>query len=208
MSPTAASAPDPKPLRPDRRLRRSPAALALASLVLACSPAPSGGDPPGSVAASSPRAPPAPGPEPQPSVTVRYWVAGCSVSEDLWRYRKESSTVTCDARGRYLTGESGALVWPDYLEASEIDALTVEGEGLEGLRFELAWSADDAFAPGRSLDPVEPIDDGSRAREVRFELAAAPAWQGRIRRFRLTWSGAPSPGSRIFAAWATRGDVK
>ena len=78
---------------------------------------------------------------------MRYWVAGCSVGEDLWKYRKGSSTVTCDARGRSLESANGALVWPDYLDAGDIDMIVVEGDALESLRFELAWSVDDDFTP-------------------------------------------------------------
>ena len=54
---------------------------------------------------------------------MRYWVAGCSVGEDLWKYRKGSSTVTCDARGRWLESAHGALVWPDYLDAADVDMI-------------------------------------------------------------------------------------
>lgn len=100
---------------------------------------------------------------------MRYWVAGCSVSEDLWRYRKESATVACDPRGRALEGTQGVLVWPDYLAASELDTLIVEGEGLDEIQFELWWSADDSFTPDRSIGPVrsvEPVHPGQPVRPI------------------------------------------
>ena len=137
------------------------------------------------------------------SVTVRYWAAGCSVSEDLWRWRRESKTVTCDGIGRYLPGDSGTLVWPDYIAATEIDTLTVEGEDLAPLRFELSWSADDSFSPERSIVPVEPAGPRSPT-AVRFELNGSPEWQGRVRRFRLTWTGTPSHATRVIGAWGTK----
>ena len=83
---------------------------------------------------------------------MRYWVAGCSAPDDLWKYRKGSSTVTCDARGRWLESAHGALVWPDYLDAGDVDMIIVEGDALESLRFELAWSVDDDFTPARSVE--------------------------------------------------------
>jgi len=130
-------------------------------------------------------------------ITVRYWVAGCSVAEDLWKYRK-SSTITCDARGRTLASAHGVMRWPDYLAASDIDTVIVEGEGLDGLRFELEWSGDDTFDSGRSIEAT------AGASAVSFALGDAPEWRGTIRRFRLTWRGEPSPGSRIVAAWGRR----
>lgn len=133
--------------------------------------------------------------------TTRYWVAGCSAPDDLWRYRKGSSTVTCDARGRWLESAHGVLVWPDYLDAADVDTIIVEGDALESLRFELSWSADDDFAPSRS---VTPDGDAANSREVRFTLRGAPEWRGLIRRFRLTWRGQPSRSSRIVAAWGRK----
>jgi hypothetical protein len=175
---------------PDRGSLRAIVALVLAWSCLACSPAP-----PPVPTGSAPRT---------DSVTVRYWAAGCSVSEDFWRYRKESKTVTCDERGRWLEGEQGVLVWPDYLAATEIDTLTVAGEGLDALHFELWWSTDDSFSSARSLRPAELPADESGSRQVRFDLGRAPEWQGRIRRFRLTWSGHPTPASRVLGAWGTK----
>ena len=139
------------------------------------------------------------------SLTVRYWSAGCSVSDDLWRYRKESTTVTCDARGRALEGTQGTLVWPDYVTASEIDTLVVEGAGLEALQLALWWSDDDSFKPDRSLAP-SPSDRarGTPTQVVRFDLSASPEWRGRVRRFQLTWNGAPARDTRILGAWATK----
>jgi hypothetical protein len=137
------------------------------------------------------------------AVTVRYWITGCSVSDDFWRLRK-STTVICDARGRSLEGSQGALVWADYLAAEEIDTLVVEGESLETIRFALWWAADDSFAPSRSMAAAEPVTSESGSRQIRFELAGAPQWRGRIRRFRLTWEGTPSPSTRVLAAWGTR----
>jgi hypothetical protein len=100
-----------------------------------------------------------------------------------------------------LEGPQGALVWPDYLEADDVDTLTVEGEGLEGLRFELWWSRDGSFSPERSIAPAgEPADP----RAVRFDMASAPQWSGSIRRFRLTWSGATSRSSRVLRAWGAK----
>ncbi len=134
-------------------------------------------------------------------ITMRYWVAGCSVGEDLWKYRKGSSTVTCDPRGRWLESANGALVWPDYLHAGDVDVIVVEGDALESLQFELAWSADDDFTPSRSVEQ----DAGSPdSREVRFTLRGAPEWRGLIRRFRLTWRDEPSRDSRIVAAWGRK----
>jgi hypothetical protein len=138
--------------------------------------------------------------------------------------------VTCDARGRALEGTEGTLVWPDYLSASELDSLVVEGDGLEPLRFVLWWSDDDSFTPERSLasaaqdwslaavarnGALEPAarDEpaaadyrlGDRGAEVvRFDLSRAPEWQGRVRRFRLAWSGTPPPDGRILGAWAMK----
>jgi hypothetical protein len=132
--------------------------------------------------------------------TTRYWVAGCSAPDDLWKYRKGSSTVTCDPRGRTLASTNGMLVWPDYLIASDVDTVILEGEGLESLSFELAWSIDDDFAPSRSVPQV--ARDG--AGDVRFALSEAPEWRGLVRRFRLTWSGDPPRGSRIVAAWGKK----
>jgi len=140
-----------------------------------------------------------PGETPGNGVTVRYWVAGCSVAEDLWKYRK-SSTIFCDERGRFLESAHGVMAWPEYLMASEIDTLVVSGVGLAPLRFQLEWSTDDTFAPERSLMQVDPPKDG----EVRFVLAGAPEWRGLIRRFRLTWTGEPPRDSRIVAAWGRR----
>ena len=134
------------------------------------------------------------------AVTVRYWVAGCSVAEDLWKYRK-SSTIFCDERGRTLESAHGVMAWPDYLMATEIDTLVVSGVGLAPLRFELEWSIDDTFAPERS---VKQQVDASSDREVRFVLAGTPEWRGLIRRFRLTWTGEPPHDSRILAAWGRR----
>ena len=136
---------------------------------------------------------------PADAVTVRYWVAGCSVAEDLWKYRK-SSTIFCDERGRTLESAHGVLAWPEYLMANEIDTLVVQGVGLAPLRFQLEWSTDDTFAPERSLKQVDPPQDG----EVRFVLTGAPEWRGLIRRFRLTWTGDPPRDSRILAAWGRR----
>jgi hypothetical protein len=132
-------------------------------------------------------------------VTIRYWVAGCSVAEDLWRHRK-SSTIFCDERGRTLESAHGVMAWPEYVMASEIDTLIVKGIGLEPLRFRLEWSTDDTFAPERSVQQVETVKDG----EVRFVLAGAPEWRGLIRRFRLTWTGDAPHDSRILAAWGRR----
>jgi hypothetical protein len=156
------------------------------------------------------------------NVTVRYWLAGCSVSDDLWRFRK-SSTVTCDARGRSLEGEEGVLVWTDYLGTEEMDTLVVEGEGLDTLQLELSWWADhhDADEPIVGMVPgsvrtgsvgsgsvgsgsgASDSSAGGASSEVRFELAGVPEWDGLVRRFQLTWSGTPSPSSRILAAWGT-----
>ena len=133
------------------------------------------------------------------SVTVRYWVAGCSVAEDLWKYRK-SSTIFCDERGRTLASAHGVMAWPDYLMATEIDSIVISGEGLAPLDFALEWSIDDSFAPERSVKQLETSSD----REVRFVLAGLPEWRGLIRRFRLTWIGQPPTPSRIVAAWARR----
>ena len=134
------------------------------------------------------------------AVTVRYWVAGCSVAEDLWKYRK-SSTIFCDERGRTLESAHGVMAWPDYLMATEIDTLVVSGVGLAPLRFELEWSIDDTFAPERS---VKQQVDASSDREVRFALAGTPEWRGLIRRFRLTLTGQPPHDRRILAAWGRR----
>jgi hypothetical protein len=92
------------------------------------------------------------------------------------------------------------MAWPDYLMASDIDTLIVEGEGLAPLRFALEWSTDDTFAPERSVQQHDSSKDG----EVRFVLDGEPGWRGLIRRFRLTWTGDPPPGSRIVAAWGRR----
>jgi hypothetical protein len=180
--------------------------LVLAWGWLACSPSPFRAD---SAERSESRGA---APAPHDVITVRYWVAGCSVSEDLWRYRRESKTVTCDARGRTLEGGQGALVWPDYVAADEIDTVIVEGEGLDRLELALWWSADDTFTPRRSVaaagvgssgsTPGSTAGAGSRA--VRFELAGSPEWKGRVRRFQLTWTGRPSPASRIFGARGTQ----
>ena len=140
-----------------------------------------------------------PGESPDDGVTIRYWVAGCSVAEDLWKYRK-SSTIFCDERGRTLESAHGVMAWPEYVMANEIDTLVIQGVGLAPLRFQLEWSTDDTFAPERSLQQADPVKDG----EVRFELASAPAWRGLIRRFRLTWTGEPPHDSRILAAWGRR----
>ena len=133
------------------------------------------------------------------AVTIRYWVAGCSVAEDLLKYRK-ATTIFCDERGRTLESAHGVMAWPEYLMATEIDTLVVSGVGLASLRFQLEWSSDDTFAPERSLQQVQPANDG----EVRFVLAGAPEWRGLIRRFRLTWTGEPPHDSRILAAWGRR----
>jgi hypothetical protein len=132
--------------------------------------------------------------------TTRYWVAGCSAPDDLWKYRKGSSTVTCDPRGRTLASTNGMLVWPDYLIATDVDTVILEGEGLESLRFLLAWSTDDDFAPSRSVPQVA----SAATTEIRFVLSEAPEWRGLVRRFRLTWSGDPPHGSRIVAAWGKK----
>jgi hypothetical protein len=162
----------------------------------ACAPAPTRSD----AAGPPPEPPSAPTAGDARDVTVRYWVAGCSVGEDLWRYRKGSSTVTCDARGRALGATAGELVWPDYLDARDLDTVIVEGDGLERLRFELWWSIDDTFSRDRS---VAAVADGISS-ERRFELREAPAWSGLVRRFRLTWSGEPSSSSRVVAAWGRK----
>jgi hypothetical protein len=135
-------------------------------------------------------------------VTTRVWVAGCSAPDDLWKYRKGSSTVTCDPRGRTLASTTGKLVWPDYLNASDVDTIILEGDGLETLRFELAWSQDDTFAPQNSVrQAIDPADSSA----IRFTLKGVPGWQGLVRRFRLTWRGEPSHTSRIVAAWGKKG---
>jgi hypothetical protein len=135
-------------------------------------------------------------------ITTRVWVAGCSAPDDLWKYRKGSSTVTCDPRGRTLASTSGKLVWPDYLLATDVDTVILDGEGLESLRFELAWSTDDTFTTAKS---VEQASDRPDSPGVRFRLKGEPGWQGLVRRFRLTWRGEPSPTSRIVAAWGKKG---
>jgi hypothetical protein len=134
-------------------------------------------------------------------ITTRVWVGGCSAPDDLWKYRKGSSTVTCDPRGRTLASTSGKLVWNDYLQATDVDTVILEGEGLESLRFELAWSTDDTFNAENSVDQT--LLPGWS--EVRFDLKGVGGWQGLVRRFRLTWSGEPSPSSRIVAAWGKKG---
>ena len=210
--------PDHSRERAPRSRRRARPAFALAlrlclpalSFSSSCSPSPPAADRSGRAAApaEASRAGTSPRPNDEPrdatveaddSLVVRYWVAGCSVSEDLWRYRK-SSTVTCDERGRFLQTAHGSLTWPGYVTAGEMDTLIVEGEDLDGLRFELAWSADDTFPPGRS---ARPVTDGASSRAIRFDLRAAPEWQGRVRRFRLTWSGAPSRAARVLGARGT-----
>jgi hypothetical protein len=95
-------------------------------------------------------------------------------------------------------------VWPDYLNATDVVTVLLEGEGLESLRFQLAWSTDDTFT---TVNSVEQANDLSDSPEVRFELRGAPGWQGLVRRFRLTWTGEPSPTSRIVAAWGKKGSV-
>jgi hypothetical protein len=185
---------------PDRslepRLRLYILAFAIVSGGMACSQ-------PAAEAPTADRASRDAAPGSSDAITVRYWITGCSVSDDFWRLRK-SSTVTCDARGRSLSGTQGTLVWADYLEAEEIDTLVVEGESLETIRFELWWAADDSFTPTRSAAPVQSASATSSSRQVRFDLARAPEWQGRIRRFRLTWEGTPSPTTRVLSAWGTK----
>jgi hypothetical protein len=185
-----------------RRLGRLSLALALASCGWsACSPPsrlaakepPSIVPPPGGSAAAS-------GKNEAQWTTTRYWVAGCSAPDDLWKYRKGSSTVTCDPRGRTLASTNGKLVWADYLIATDVDTLLLEGEGLESLRFELSWSTDDDFAPSRTVSQAL----ATGATEIRFVLSKAPEWRGLVRRFRLTWSGDPPAGSRIVAAWGKK----
>jgi hypothetical protein len=135
-------------------------------------------------------------------ITTRVWVAGCSAPDDLWKYRKGSSTVICDPRGRTLASTTGKLVWADYLKATDVDTVILEGEGLESLRFELSWSGDDTFTAASS---VEQARDRPDSPGVRFTLKGAPGWQGLVRRFRLTWEGEPSGTSRIVAAWGKKG---
>jgi hypothetical protein len=179
-------------------------ALALLLSWAACSPANevAATAPPESAAAvPAPADPSAAAADSQQWITMRYWVAGCSAPDDLWKYRKGSSTVTCDPRGRSLESAHGALVWPDYLDAGDVDVIIVEGAALESLRFELAWSMDDDFKAERSIEQDE---GAANPREVRFTLRGAPEWKGLVRRFRLTWRGEPSHASRIVAAWGKR----
>ena len=103
--------------------------------------------------------------------------------------------------GRSLESANGALVWPDYLDAGDVDMIVLEGDALDSLRFELAWSVNDDFTPARS---IEQDDGAANPREVRFTLRGAPEWSGLVRRFRLTWRGEPSHASRIVAAWGKR----
>ena len=182
------------------RLRLYLLAFALVTAASACSP-------PATETATADRASSDAAPGSPGAVTVRYWITGCSVSDDFWRLRK-STTVICDDRGRSLEGSRGTLTWADYLAAEEIDTLVVEGESLETIRFTLWWSVDDSFTPDRSLAAVQPVSRDAASRHVRFDLATAPRWRGRIRRFQLTWEGTPSPAARVRSAWATKGDAR
>ena len=129
---------------------------------------------------------------------VRFWIAGCNVGEDLWKYREHSTTVWCDPRGRELVGTEGRFDWPVYMASHEIGELIVAGEGLGTVEWRFWWGLDEVFVEERSLGATS-----SAGHEVRFDLAASPAWAREtehLLRLRLTWSGTPSSTSRVLTA--------
>ena len=122
------------------------------------------------------------------------------MGEDLWKFRQDSTTVTCDEGGLALEGAEGRFHWSVYVSTAEIGELTLEGEGLDALVFELRWAEDDAFDPDRSAAPTT-----SSSEEVRFELSREPSWlaqEEQVHRLRLSWSGGPAPLSRLFSVRA------
>ncbi len=122
------------------------------------------------------------------------------MGEDLWKFRQDSTTVTCDEGGLALEGAEGRFHWSVYLLAPEIDGLMLEGEGLDALVFRLWWAQDDAFTPNRSV-----VSTAASPKLIRFDLSSAPAWQAedqQVQRLRLTWSGSPTSGSRLFSVRA------
>ena len=173
--------------------RPAVAAHLIAIGCLACSPSPidQGGRP----ADDGDRWPNPSGPAPWDARGVHYWIAGCNVGEDLWKYRHDSTTVWCDERGRSFEGSQGQFDWPVYVAASEIDELILEGERLDSVELRFWWGQDESFELDRSVASA-----ASSPNEVRFALAAVPAWVGekeRLLRLRLTWSGGPAPLSRL-----------
>ena len=131
---------------------------------------------------------------------VHYWVAGCNVGEDLWKFREHSTTVWCDPRGRELVGEEGRFDWPVYLAPREINALVLEGEGLDSVEWTFWWGLDESFDPSRSIGAASVGPE-----RVRIELDGAPTWHSvreHLLRLRLTWRGSPAAGSRLLAVHA------
>ena len=119
---------------------------------------------------------------------VHRWIAGCGTGDDLWRWR-DSTTVLCDEGGTRLEGTHGSFEWPVDLSAAQIDESIVLGKGLDDLSFQFWWTApDEPFTADQSAMAVE-----ADAETIRFELADRPEWRGRLRRFRLSWTGTTSP---------------
>ena len=145
-------------------------------------------------------------PQPHPTANapwdprgVRFWIAGCNVSEDLWKYREESTTVWCDPRGRLLEDTAGRFDWPIYARSSEIRALIVEGQSLDSVEWRFWWGLDEAFVPERSIQATT-VESG----EVRFDLAGAEAWVAEpehLLRLRLTWNGTPAAGAHVLTVF-------
>ncbi len=167
------------------RARRPPAALLLGLCLLACSraPAPIEGAPSGTEEKG-----PASAEATVPPTIVHRWIAGCHTGDDLWRWR-DSTTIQCDDGGTPLVGSQGDFEWPVDLEAAQIEEAILIGKELNSLTFELSWAAPDRpFAADHTTRGVR-----SDSETIHFELEGRPEWEGRLRRFRLSWTGVTTP---------------